>query len=107
MYIRRYYPKGYKYDKTYTDDYFEHMINEYGIDVVMEIDNANYEIIFENEDEKVKYISHSYERVLKDIRYYLDNLRDIPVISSKTVFDGKLSCFTTAGVRLPQKPKPL
>ena len=98
MYIRRYYPKGIIAGKTYSDEYFEQLINTYGLDYALYIDTAYYEFVFEDQEEKTNYINDSYYRVMENPRKYLDSLDDLPTFSiHDKIYKEKTKCFTING----------
>jgi len=106
MYIRRYYPKGNKYNKTLSNDYFNNLVETRGLDFALYQDNANYEIIFESKKERKEYIKSSYERVMANPRWYLDNLEKLPTFSIyNRIFKETDEVFSIEGQKMLSKPK--
>ena len=70
--------KGVEYKYTWSDEYFQRMIREKGEKEALRIDNANYEIILESDEEERSWFFDSCNRVLENTRWYLDNLDRIP-----------------------------
>ena len=106
MYIRRYYPKGNTYNKTLSNEYFNQLVEENGLDFALYQDNANYEIIFESKKERKEYIKHSYEKVMANPRWYLDNLDKLPTFSiHNRIYNGKDEVFTIDGQKKVEKTK--
>ena len=97
MYIRRFYRKGIELPHTFSDLYFEHLVQEKGLDEALWIDNAQYELVFQDRKERNEYFFNSCQRVINNPRYYLDNLDNIPEIGNGRVYSGQISCFTTLG----------
>jgi hypothetical protein len=101
MYIRRYYPRGSKFKRSYTNDFFAKMVADNGIEFALRVDNASYEIIFESRKEQKEYLQECYNRVLADVRWYLDRLDELPTFnSSGRVYDKHINCFTTEGAEV-------
>jgi len=98
MYIRRFYRKGIELPHTFSDKYFEQMVEDYGLNKALAIDNAQYEIIFESRKERNDYFWQSAQRVIDNPRYYLDNLDNIPEIGNGRVYSEDISCFTHLGM---------
>jgi len=78
MMIRRYYRKGVKYNYTICNDYLQKLIGERGQDEASRLDNASYEIILQSKEEQLDWFNDCLRRVIKNPRYYLDNLENIP-----------------------------
>lgn len=101
MYIRRYYPQGNKYEKTYTDEYFQEMIVKYGIERAINLDNAEYEFVFESTKERKDFLNSSYDKVIQDTNFYLDNLESIPTFSvHEKILTDNITCFTIDGTKI-------
>lgn len=97
MFIRRYYRTNTDYVKTYSDEYFVTLLEKFG-ERAVDFDTADYELVFETEEEKESYVLNSYVRVLNDVGWYLDNLSKVPVFSkSNKVYDGVIKCFDLNG----------
>ncbi len=79
MRLRRYYMKGVKYPYTINDSYLKKLVIEKGEVEAALIDNANYEIILESEEEEKKWFFECLQRVQNNTRYYLNNIDKLPV----------------------------
>jgi hypothetical protein len=78
MRIRRYYKKGCKYKYTISDEYLNVIALEKGLDQAGKIDNANYELILDNDEEMRDWFFDCLNRVIENPRFYLDNLDYLP-----------------------------
>lgn len=109
MYIRRYYKKGKEIrGKTISDEFFKKLVDSKGIETALFMDNANYDIIFESEEERTQYLNDSYNRVIENIGWYLQNLEEVPTFSaSQFIYYENMSCFTPEGGKINSKPKGL
>lgn len=91
MFIRRFYRCGFKYNRTYTDEYIKDLIEKLGEEEAMNIDNAEYAIVLENPEEERIWFFESCQRVLDNTRWYLDNLENVPTfkVNVKNIFPEK------------------
>ncbi len=104
MLLRRYYKKGEKYNNTISEEFFEKMVANNGLSFAMKKDNAYYEIVFENEKERDKFVNQTYENVIKNPRFYLDNLDSLPVYKRTNLAKNmKSPLFTPEGTRYTKK----
>jgi len=91
MRLRRYYKKGMKYPYTISEEYLAKLINTKGLEQANKIDNASYELILESDEEQVSWFTDCLIRVIKDPRYYLDNLNNLYEFKvKKRVINAKL-----------------
>lgn len=78
MKFRRYYLKGVSYDRVMSEEQFNEIVRNEGIDVAMMQDNAHYDIKFDSDEEMIDYYNDSCLRLINNMRWYLDNLDKVP-----------------------------
>lgn len=78
MKYRRYYPKGSKRKYVNSQEEFEQMVETYGFEAAVELDNAEIELKPETDEEHRELLFVSCERVLNNTRFYLDHLDIVP-----------------------------
>ena len=91
MFIRRFYKAGTKYKRTYTNEYIQNLIEQVGEEEALKIDNATYALVLETKEEEKSWFFDCCSRVLRNTRWYLDNLDDIPTfrVHIKDIFPEK------------------
>ena len=88
MRIRRYYRRGSKPKYTISEEYYKILVRKYGVDRASVIDNANYAIILESDEEEKSWYFDCLSRVLSNPRWYLDNIEFLPTfkVNIKKIF---------------------
>ncbi len=91
MFIKRFYKAGMKYKRTYTDEYIQKLIEQVGEEEALRIDNATYALVLETKEEEKSWFFDGCNRVLRNTRWYLDNLDDLPTfrVHIKEIFPEK------------------
>jgi len=91
MKYRRYYQKGNKYKFVLNDEQFQELVSAVGFEKALEKDNASIELIPETKEEAKQMFNKSCDNVLKNIRFYLDNLDKIPTfhVNIQEIFPNK------------------
>ena len=92
MRIRRFYRKGVPYKYTFTDEYYDKLVLEKGLQEADRLDTAEKEIVLESDEEEREWFFDCLNRVIANPRYYLDNYDKIPTfnINIKKIFPKKL-----------------
>lgn len=78
MNYRRYYPRGSKKAYVLSDEQFDKMVKDLGFEAAVEKDNAQIELVPESVDEALTFFHESCENVIRNTRFYLENLDKIP-----------------------------
>ena len=78
MNYRRYYPKGSKKTFVINDEQFNKMVKDLGFERAVDKDNADIELIPEDDKEQIDMFFKSCDNVLRYTRFYMDNLDKIP-----------------------------
>lgn len=81
MYLRRFYRRGLKHKRTYTDEYIQELIERLGEEETLNIDNAEYAIVLETPEEEKSWFFDCCQRVISNPRWYLNNLDKLQVFS--------------------------